>query len=93
MDEKFEEYTQILDTIKQTEAEGQSKAEEAIEGLKLFIRDNRICAPDAFIDLEDNELTIKTSENYSTTRLLEIEEFTGFSLHFKDQGLIVFKYR
>lgn len=93
MNDKFKEYTQILDTITQTEAEGQSKAEEAIETLKLFIKDNRICAPDAVIDLQNNELAIRTSENYSTARLLEIEEFTGFSLHFKDQGLVLFKYR
>lgn len=93
MNEKFEEYTQILDMIKQTESEGQTKAEEAVEILRLFIKDNRICSPDAVIDLENDELTIRTSENYSTSRLLEIEEFTGFSLHFKDQGLVIFRYR
>ena len=67
MDEKFEEYTQILDAIKQTEAEGQSKAEEAIEVLRLFIRDNRICAPDAVIDLEDNEQNI--NESFSSSNI------------------------
>ena len=92
MDASFEEYIDILEQRKQLEAIGQEKIEVALSALKEFIIDHRICKPDAVIEITENRVTIKTTELYTTQRLLEIEEFTGFTLVYKDQGSLIFQY-
>ena len=92
MNECFEGYIGTLNDLKLLENEGQEQASCAIEELKNFIKDNRICAPDALLSITDNKITIKTSEKYSTVRLVEIEEFTGFSLKYKDDSKLIFEY-
>lgn len=92
MNESFQEYINILHEMKQLESIGQEKLEIALEDLRLFIIDHRICKPDAVINILEDKIEIKTSENYSTERILEIEEFTGFTMIFKDKGHIIFQY-
>ena len=92
MNECFQEYIETLDSIKNLEAIGQEKADCAVEDLKLFIKDNRICPPNTLITIKGHSITIKSSEPYPTERILEIEEFTGFKLKFKDNSKIIFSY-
>lgn len=92
MNEAFSEYIEILDELSRLQDTGQVKAEAAIEELRTFIIDNRICSPEALITINESIIDIRTSENYSTERILSIEEFTGFKMIFKDNGHIVLKY-
>lgn len=92
VNEAFKNYTDILDEIQLLEDRGQGQANAALSQLKDFLKDHRICPPEATIKITNNKLDIRTREVYKTDKIMEIENFTGFELIYKDQNHYIFQY-
>lgn len=89
---EFENYINTLNEMKAVEERGQEEANVAVDKLKEFIKDYRVCPPEAIISIEDNLIDIKSKERFLTSRILEIEEFTGFELAYRDETHYIFRY-
>lgn len=89
----FKNYIFCLRQIKELEESIQSDMHEALEDLKIFLEDDRICPPDAVIQIKDNFINIISNDEFDGKRIADIEEFTGSKLVYKDGSSHRFEFK